>query len=118
MPPTQAVTSPTELAPMLMMELACPLVYRCLITHYTATGDGSSMGPDRLFAILEEAVPRPDANLLLTAETLQRSREDVEQAWDQVRRWFWAHESQEERAAAAYIRGQADVTPLHLMQAQ
>jgi ankyrin repeat protein len=83
--------------------------------YYTATGDGSAMGPDRLFAILEEAVPRPDANLLLTAEDLQRRREVVEQAWDQVRRWLWAHESQEERAAAAYIRGQADVTPLHLM---
>jgi hypothetical protein len=80
----------------------------------TATGDGT-MGPDRLFAILEEAVPRPDENLLLTAEDLQRRREVVEQTWDQVRRWLWAHESQEERAAAAYIRGQADVTPLHLM---
>jgi ankyrin repeat protein len=73
------------------------------------------MGPDRLFSILEEAVPRPDETLLLTVEELQRRREFVEQTWDQVRRWLWAHESQEERAAAAYIRGQADVTPLHLM---
>jgi hypothetical protein len=80
----------------------------------TAAGDGT-MGPDRLFSILEEAVPRPDENLLLTAEDLQRRRDVVEQTWDQVRRWLWAHESQEERAAAAYIRGQADVTPLHLM---
>jgi ankyrin repeat protein len=73
------------------------------------------LGPDRLFSILEEAVPRPDETLLFTVEELQRRRELVEQTWDQVRRWLWAHESQEERAAAAYIRGQADVTPLHLM---
>jgi ankyrin repeat protein len=83
------------------------------ISRPDANDDG--MGPDRLFSILEEAVPRPDETLLLTVEELQRRREVVEQTWDQVRRWLWAHESQEERAAAAYIRGQADVTPLHLM---
>jgi ankyrin repeat protein len=72
-------------------------------------------GPDRLFSILEEAVPPPDQTLVLTVEEVQRRRELVEQTWDLVRRWLWAHESREERAAAAYIRGQADVTPLHLM---
>jgi len=74
-----------------------------------------AMGPERLFALLEEAVPRPDETLLLTPEEVQRRREVVEHTWDQVRRWLWAHESQEERSAAAYIRGQGDVTPLHLM---
>jgi ankyrin repeat protein len=73
------------------------------------------LGPERLFNILEEAVPRPDETLLLTLEEQQRRREVVEQTWDQVRRWLWAHESQEERAAAAFIRGQGDATPLHLM---
>lgn len=84
-------------------------------SHTTGTTDDETVGPERLFAILEEAVPRPDETLLLSAEELQRRRELVEHTWDQVRRWLWAHESQEERAAAAYIRGQADVTPLHLM---
>lgn len=73
------------------------------------------LGPERLFAILEEAVPRPDETVLLSTEDLQRRRELIERAWDQVRRWLWAHVSQEERAAAAYIRGQSEVTPLHLM---
>lgn len=78
-------------------------------------GQEEELGPERLFAILEEAVPRPDEALLLTPEDLQRRRELVENTWDQVRRWLWANESQEKRAAAAYIRGQAEVTPLHLM---
>lgn len=73
------------------------------------------LGPERLFVILEEAVPRPDETVLLTTEDLQRRRELIERAWDQVRRWLWTHVSQEERAAAAYIRGQSEVTPLHLM---
>jgi len=73
------------------------------------------LGPERLFAILEEAVPRPDDTVLLTTDDLQKRREGIERAWDQVRRWLWAHVSQEERAEAAYIRGQAEVTPLHLM---
>jgi ankyrin repeat protein len=73
------------------------------------------LGPERLFNILEEAVPRPDEATLLTLEEQQRRREFVVQTWDQVRRWLWAHESQEERAAAAFIRGQGDATPLHLM---
>lgn len=78
-------------------------------------GQEEDPGPERLFAILEEAVPRPDETLILTAEEVQRRRELVEHTWDQVRRWLWTHESQEARAAAAYVRGQADVTPLHLM---
>jgi hypothetical protein len=77
-------------------------------------GGDDGLGPDQLFQILENAVPRPDEPTL-TIEELQRRREQVESTWDQVRRWLWAHESQEDRAAAAYIRGQADVTPLHLM---
>jgi hypothetical protein len=82
-------------------------------TNPYSTDDG--MGPDRLFAILEEAVPRPEETLLMTPEELQRRRELVEQTWEQVRRWLWTHESREERAAAACIRGQGEVTPLHLI---
>lgn len=82
-------------------------------TNLYSTDDG--MGPDRLFAILEEAVPRPEEALLLNPEELQRRRELVEQTWEQVRRWLWTHESLEERAAAACVRGQGEVTPLHLI---
>ena len=77
-------------------------------------GQNDASAPDELFQILENAVPRPD-DPAVTVEDLQRRREAVEQTWDRIRRWLWAHESQEDRAAAAYIRGQADVTPLHLM---
>lgn len=67
-------------------------------------------GPARLFTILEEAVPRPNE------ETDQNHRRElVEHTWDLVRRWLWTHQSPEERNDAAYIRGQANATPLHLM---
>ncbi len=89
-------------------------------THVSSRGtlplqEEDPLGPERLFAILEEAVPRPDATVILTTEESQRRRELIEHAWDLIRRWLWAHTSQEERAAAAYIRGQGEVTPLHLM---
>eukprot|EP00934_Nitzschia_sp_Nitz4_P004966 Nitzschia sp. Nitz4//scaffold54_size114964//41440//44056//NITZ4_003846-RA/size114964-augustus-gene-0.18-mRNA-1//-1//CDS//3329554336//4956//frame0 len=83
-------------------------------SHNSTSGDDDD-GPERLFAILEGAVPRPDETSLLSPEELQRRRELVDHTWDQVRRWLWAHERQEDRAAAAYIRGEAEVTPLHLM---
>jgi len=67
-------------------------------------------GPARLFSILEEAVPRPNEET-----DQQRRRELVEHTWDLVRRWLWTHQDAEERCAAAYIRGQANATPLHLM---
>jgi ankyrin repeat protein len=67
-------------------------------------------GPARLFSILEEAVPRPHEEI-----DQQQRRELVEQTWDLVRRWLWSHQDAEERGAAAYIRGSANATPLHLM---
>lgn len=67
-------------------------------------------GPARLFNILEEAVPRPDEET-----DLQHRRELVEQTWDLVRRWLWTHPNPGDRCAAAYIRGQANATALHLM---
>ena len=79
------------------------------------TAGDEEMGPERLFAILEETVPRPDEALNLTQEQMQMRKEMVEQTWERVRKWFWTHASQEERAAAAHIRGNADATPLHLM---
>ena len=67
-------------------------------------------GPARLFSILEEAVPRPNEDT-----DQQHRREVVEHTWDLVRRWLWTHQDAEDRRQAAYIRGQANATPLHLM---
>lgn len=75
--------------------------------------------PARLFGILEDGIrlmPKlgegggPASN----AE-LQKRRDLAESTWDSVRRWLWSHTLPEQRQAAAYIRGQYDVTPLHLM---
>lgn len=76
----------------------------------TDLGGDEDEGPARLFSILEEAVPRPNEET-----DQQHRRELVEQTWDLVRRWLWTHQDAEERCAAAYIRGQANATPLHLM---
>lgn len=76
----------------------------------TQAGAEEDEGPSRLFSILEEAVPRPNEET-----DIQNRRELVEHTWDLVRRWLWAHPNAEDRAAAAYIRGQANATPLHLM---
>jgi hypothetical protein len=74
-----------------------------------------NQGPERLFQILEEAVIKPDEALLMKEDELTRRHEVVDQAWDKVRKWLWANESQDKRAAAAYIRGNAELTSLHLM---
>jgi ankyrin repeat protein len=73
-------------------------------------GGEEDEGPARLFSILEEAVPRPNEET-----DPHQHRELVEHTWDLVRRWLWSHQDAEERGAAAYIRGQANATPLHLM---
>jgi ankyrin repeat protein len=83
--------------------------------HGSSINDDDEGGPERLYAILEQAVPRPDESSLLTPEDVQRRREFVEATWEQVRRWLRLHDSQEERSAAAYLRGQGDSTPLHLI---
>lgn len=77
--------------------------------------DATEMGPARLFAILEDALPRPGDNRPLSSKEIQNRNEMVEHTWDQVRRWLWSHRDPQERAAAACIRGQADATPLHMM---
>ena len=90
-----------------------------------ATGPAQSMvddataaadEPARLFSILEEALPTTnEAGRALTTAEQQLKRDVAEHTWDLVRRWMWTHPHQEQRQAAAYIRGQADATPLHLM---
>jgi ankyrin repeat protein len=72
-------------------------------------------GPERLFTVLEQAVPRFDEAILMTPEEIQRRRDLIEATWDQVRRWLRRHETQEERSAASYFRGQNETTPLHLI---
>jgi hypothetical protein len=84
-------------------------------SSYRDDDDQTDMGPSRLFAILEDALPRPGESRPMTSKELQSRNEMVEHTWDQVRRWLWAHPDPQERAAAAYIRGQADASPLHMM---
>jgi ankyrin repeat protein len=76
--------------------------------------------PAQLFAILEDAINQTakqtgDTGRALTAVEQQQKRENAEHTWDRVRRWMWAHPQVEQRQAAAFIRGQADATALHLM---
>jgi ankyrin repeat protein len=44
----------------------------------------------------------------------QYKRDQMEHAWEKVRRWLWSHPEPADRRAAAYVRGQADATSLHL----
>lgn len=86
----------------------------------SATGgtiDSNMKDPARLFSILEEVMPRyEDAGAQgLSGAELQQKRELAENTWDLVRKWMRANPLPEQRQAAAYIRGTADATPLHLM---
>jgi ankyrin repeat protein len=94
-----------------------PIQFQSYADAASALGTNAeeTQGPDHVFQILEDAVPRPDETTLLSPEEQTRRRELVDQTWDQVRRWLYAHEGQEDRAAAAMIRGQGDATILHLM---
>ena len=89
-------------------------------TAQTAVGGGMAVDmqdPARLFSILEEVLPRYEeaGPQTLSGAELQQKRELAESTWDLVRRWMWANPLPEQRQAAAYVRGTADATPLHLM---
>ena len=80
--------------------------------------------PSVLFGILEEAIPKQQlkdgkgdtaGGTQQDTALQQQTRDMVELAWDRVRRWMWAHPVFEDRQAAAYVRGQNDATPLHLV---
>ena len=75
-----------------------------------------NQGPERLFQILEEAVVASSGDgQVQDGDQLQGTRDIVDLAWERVRKWFVYNESNDIRAAAAYIRGNSDNTPLHLM---
>jgi hypothetical protein len=86
-----------------------------IITADVDVPNQAQNGPERLFEILEEAVVKPDEALLMSEEELKHTQELVDQAWNKVRRWFWANDDEDVRATAAYVRGTGEVTPLHLM---
>jgi len=86
-----------------------------LTANVSVLNQEQNQGPEKLFQILEDAVIKPDEALLMNAEELNHRHELVDQAWDKVRKWLWANESKDKRAAAAYIRGNGEVTSLHLM---
>lgn len=73
----------------------------------------SGLGNTHLFVIIEEGMPRPNENRLLSAQEAQQRKELIEQTWDKIRRWLWQHDSPEDRAEAASIRGNNDATALH-----
>jgi hypothetical protein len=72
---------------------------------------GDNHDPAFLFSIVEEALPKTAAE---AAMSQQKRIDQVEHTWERVRRWLWVHSMIEERQAAAYVRGQADATVLHL----
>ena len=69
--------------------------------------------PALVFVTLEEVLPKTAAEA--TQQQQANSRDQIEHAWEIIRRWLWSHPSLEDRQAAAYVRGQADATSLHLM---
>eukprot|EP00545_Synedropsis_sp_CCMP1620_P004645 CAMPEP_0119005156 /NCGR_PEP_ID=MMETSP1176-20130426/1557_1 /TAXON_ID=265551 /ORGANISM="Synedropsis recta cf, Strain CCMP1620" /LENGTH=861 /DNA_ID=CAMNT_0006956929 /DNA_START=352 /DNA_END=2937 /DNA_ORIENTATION=+ len=75
--------------------------------------DESGLGHTRLFVMIEEGMPRPNENRPLTVAEANQRRELVEQTWEQIRKWLWAHQDPAEREAAATVRGNNDATPLH-----
>jgi hypothetical protein len=85
------------------------------MSHYSI-GDEDELDPAHLYSKLEQAIPKQtEAGRVLTIAEQQQKREMVEHVWDTVRHWLRRHPAKEERQAAAYVRGQADATPLHLM---
>lgn len=87
-----------------------------------AAGDGTSAtdhDPARLYGILEEGLrlmpKQGEAGGPTSNAEWQKRRDLAEHTWDHVRRWMWGHPLPEQRQAAAFIRGQYDATPLHLM---
>mmetsp|Transcript_26941 Transcript_26941/g.41272 ORF Transcript_26941/g.41272 Transcript_26941/m.41272 type:complete len:908 (-) Transcript_26941:238-2961(-) len=77
--------------------------------------DETGLGNTKLYAIIEEAVPRPEDNRNLSISEMGRRNELIETTWDRVRKWFRSHVDEEARAAAASVRGQADATPIHMV---
>lgn len=75
--------------------------------------DESGLGHTRLFVIIEEGMPRPNENRQLSAVEATQRKELIEQTWERIRKWLWAHQDPEEREAAATVRGNNDATPLH-----
>jgi len=75
--------------------------------------DESGMGHTRLFVIIEQGMPRPNENRPLSVVEANQRRALVEQTWERIRKWLWAHQDPAEREAAATVRGNNDATPLH-----
>jgi ankyrin repeat protein len=83
-------------------------------SHYSVGDD--ELDPAHLYSKLEAAIPKQtEAGRVLTVAEQQQKREMIEHVWDTVRHWLRRHPLPEERQAAAFVRGQADATPLHLM---
>ena len=71
--------------------------------------DDDTLGPARLFSIIEEGLPRPNDN----RTDAQAQRAITEMTFLRIRRWLNAHTDIREREEAIAIRGNNDATPLH-----
>lgn len=74
--------------------------------------------PSYLYSVLEDALPRQldvQGRPLTAAQEQQLKRDKAEQTWERIRRWLREHPRNDDRRAAAYIRGQADATSLHML---
>ena len=63
---------------------------------------GNDLDPAQLYSLLEAALQ-------------QNITHSLENTWDQVRRWLWAHDTLEARQQAATMQGPGNVTSLHLI---
>jgi ankyrin repeat protein len=75
--------------------------------------DESGLGHTKLYVIIEDGMPRPNENRQLTTAEANQRKALIDQTWERIRKWLWAHQDPEEREAAATVRGNNDATPLH-----
>jgi len=70
--------------------------------------DDETMSHTRLFAIIEEGMPRPNERM-----DAKERIQITEMTYERIRRWLRNHPDLQQRADAIAIRGNNDATPLH-----
>ena len=70
--------------------------------------DDETAGHTRLFAIIEEGMPRPNERM-----DAKERIQITEMTYERIRRWLRNHPDLNQRADAVAIRGNNDATPLH-----
>lgn len=98
--------------------------------HYSGGGGHDSIqsfgsvedqdDPSYLYSVLEEALSKQletgaGNKKFSNAQEQQLKRDHADHTWELIRRWLRDHPHLDQRRAAAYVRGQADATSLHLI---